>query len=106
MLCAGQVGVREMERRVSASGPWMTAGTDASAASPPPAFSPAPYASAPPSSAAFPASSAAPASAAWTGSSPAWSSAGPKEEERAANCRVGGVVSGGVRRHRHVWRAN
>lgn len=81
MLWAGQMGVREIEGRGSVRVPWTGAQTDVSAASPPPCTS------APPSSAAPPASSAAPVSVAGTSSSPAWSSAGPKDKERTAEVR-------------------
>ncbi len=78
-LYAGQVGVREIEGRVSV--PWTVVWTHVSVTFPPPAFSPVPSASAHPSSSSPPVSSAPPVSAAGTDSLPAWSFAGPEEEE-------------------------
>lgn len=76
--------MRGIERRWRGRGrgsvPWAGAQTDVSAASlPPSAFPPPSFA------AAALASSAAPVSAAGTDSSPAWSSAGPIDEERTVS---------------------
>lgn len=104
MLWPEQVEVKEIQGKVAVCVPWSVAQNDVSAASrppfsPPPSssalpFSPPPFASAVPSFSSPPASSFAPLSAAGTDSSPAWSTAGPKEKERTGKRTVEGEVGG------------